>query len=252
MPPAPSGGTTGAGTTGAGTTGAGTTGAGTTGAGTTGGAERGAGIPAPRRKPSPRRRRDQGANHVAAGTAAATAAGAATATAGSRSPAEAAPDPAGTNRPGGGQAPAGDGDDIAGLITAYPSARPGPTGSIHGVGITVLVTDLDRSVAFYRDMLGFFEIDGGDGNAVLASGDTRLVLRQIVDVTPVNRRVVHLNLEVGDVEATYQELKNKGVRFTYAPRAVNKGERLELWAAAFRDPDGHGIAITQWRTRPTP
>jgi catechol 2,3-dioxygenase-like lactoylglutathione lyase family enzyme len=258
-PPDTSGGTAGAGATGAGATGAGATGAGAgatgaggagatsagaTGAGGTGGTEGGAGIPAPRRKPSPRRRRDQEASHVAAA--------AATTTAGSRSPAEAAPDAAGTDRPAGvGQAPTDD-DDIAGLITAYPSARPGPTGSIHGVGITVLVTELERSVAFYRDMLGFFEIDGGDGNAVLASGDTRLVLRQIVDVTPVNRRVVHLNLEVGDVEATFQELKDKGVRFTYAPRPVNKGERLELWAAAFRDPDGHGIAITQWRTRPTP
>jgi catechol 2,3-dioxygenase-like lactoylglutathione lyase family enzyme len=148
-------------------------------------------------------------------------------------------------------APASPTDEVADLITAYPSARPGPTGAIHGVGITVLVTDLERSIAFYRDMLGFFEIDGGDGNAVLASGDTRLVLRAIPDVTPINRRVVHLNLEVGDVDATYEELKSKGVRFTYGPRPVNKGERLELWAAAFRDPDGHGIAITQWRSRPS-
>jgi catechol 2,3-dioxygenase-like lactoylglutathione lyase family enzyme len=139
--------------------------------------------------------------------------------------------------------------DLGDLITAYPSARPGPTGSIHGVGVTMLVTDLARSVAFYRDMLGFYEIDGGDGNAVLASGDTRVVLRAVRDVAPVNRRLVHLNLEVGDVNAVYHELKSKGVRFTYAPRAVNRGERLEVWAAAFRDPDGHGIAITQWRNR---
>lgn len=139
--------------------------------------------------------------------------------------------------------------DLGDLITAYPSARPGPAGSIHGVGITMLVTDLARSIAFYRDMLGFAEIDGGDGNAVLASGDTRIVLRSARDVPRVNRRLVHLNLEVGDVNAVYQELRSKGVRFTYPPRAANRGERLELWAAAFRDPDGHGIAITQWRNR---
>ncbi|GAA4713961.1 VOC family protein [Phytohabitans rumicis] len=140
-------------------------------------------------------------------------------------------------------------DGLDDLITAYPSARPGPGGSIHGVGVTVLVTDLARSVAFYRDMLGFYEIDGGDGNAVLASGDTRLVLRQISDVSPAGPRTVHLNLEVGDVTAMHDELKAKGVRFTYAPRPVNKGAKLELWAAAFKDPDGHGIALTQWRTR---
>jgi resuscitation-promoting factor RpfA len=147
--------------------------------------------------------------------------------------------------------PADDDDLLAGLVATPPTAKVGGSGPIHGVGITLLVTDLDRSVTFYRDMLGFFEIDGGEGNAVLASGATRIVLRAIPDVAPINRRLVHLNLEVGDVEAVYEELRGNGVRFTYAPRAVNRGTKLELWAAAFRDPDGHGIALTQWRGRPT-
>ncbi len=140
-------------------------------------------------------------------------------------------------------------ESLADLIAAQPSAQVGGSGTIHGVGITLLVTDLDRSVTFYRDMLGFFEIDGGEGNAVLASGATRIVLRAIPDVAPINRRLVHLNLEVDDVQAVYEELRSKDIRFTYAPRAVNRGEKLELWAAAFRDPDGHGIALTQWRSR---
>ena len=34
------------------------------------------------------------------------------------------------------------------------------------VGYVILfVVDLERSVAFYRDMLGFFEIDRGAGSA---------------------------------------------------------------------------------------
>lgn len=138
--------------------------------------------------------------------------------------------------------------------TPHESATPdrggtsnGSTPAINGVGITMLVADLERSLAFYRDVLGFTEIDSGDGNAVLASGGVRVVLRAIRDIAPINRRLVHLNLEVDNLEAAYAELHEKGVRFTYAPRVVNRGERLELWAAAFRDPDGHGIAITQWR-----
>jgi catechol 2,3-dioxygenase-like lactoylglutathione lyase family enzyme len=133
------------------------------------------------------------------------------------------------------------------LITAYPSARPGPGGAIHGVGITILVTDLDRSVAFYRDLLGFFVIDSGAGSAVLASGDTRLVLRTVDGLSAEPGRLIYLNLEVGDVEASYEDLKSKGVRFVHDPRAVNRGERLELWSATFEDPDGHNVAITQWR-----
>jgi catechol 2,3-dioxygenase-like lactoylglutathione lyase family enzyme len=135
------------------------------------------------------------------------------------------------------------------VIITQPQARPASAGSIHGVGYTVLVTELDRSMRFYRDMLGFYEIDGGPDTVILASGDTRVVLVAAHDQAPVNRRLVHLNLEVGDVDAVYQELKIRGVRFTYAPRVVNRGERLELVAAAFKDPDGHGIAITQWKAR---
>ncbi|MET8283286.1 VOC family protein [Micromonospora sp. NPDC005174] len=124
-----------------------------------------------------------------------------------------------------------------------------PAGPISGVGLTLLVTDLSRSLGFYRDMLGFTEVDQGTGNAVLAFGTTRLVLREVTGAAPISRRLVHVNLEVDDIEAAYRRLRDSGVRFTYAPRVVNRGSKLEVWAAAFRDPDGHGIALTQWRER---
>jgi catechol 2,3-dioxygenase-like lactoylglutathione lyase family enzyme len=184
---------------------------------------------------------DSATPDAAAAGVAATAAGASAASAG-----------AGPGRPegspwadlAGGTEPDERADD---LITAYPSARPGPAGAIHGVGITILVTDLDRSVGFYRDLLGFFVIDSGAGSAVLASGDTRLVLRTVDGLSSETGRLIYLNLEVGDVEAVYEELRSKGVEFVHAPRAVNRGDRLELWSATFLDPDGHNIAVTQWR-----
>ncbi|WP_162908174.1 VOC family protein [Allorhizocola rhizosphaerae] len=135
------------------------------------------------------------------------------------------------------------------VLPTQPAARPASAGSIHGVGITVIVSDLQRSQRFYHDMLGFYEIDSGPDSVILASGDTRIVLMAAHESAPVNRRLVHLNLEVGDVEAVYRELKLRGVSFIYGPRVVNRGERLELIAASFKDPDGHGIAITQWKAR---
>ncbi|MEW2431274.1 VOC family protein [Micromonospora sp. NPDC047644] len=124
-----------------------------------------------------------------------------------------------------------------------------PAGPISGVGLTLLVTDLQRSLGFYRDVLGFNEVDQGAHNAVLASGATRIVLREVTGAAPISRRLVHVNLEVSDIEAAYERLRESGVRFTYAPRVVNRGTKLEGWAAAFRDPDGHGVALTQWRER---
>ncbi|MFI6824643.1 VOC family protein [Micromonospora sp. NPDC050187] len=138
-------------------------------------------------------------------------------------------------------------DDLDGAIFGYDAGAAATP--ISGVGITVLVTDLDRSMEFYRDTLGFTEVDRGPGNAVLASGSTRLVLREVSEAAPISRRLVHVNLEVDDIQAAYDRLRESGVRFTYAPRVVNRGAKLDVWAAAFRDPDGHGIALTQWRTR---
>ncbi|WP_405430088.1 VOC family protein [Micromonospora sp. NBC_00617] len=141
-------------------------------------------------------------------------------------------------------------EDLDEAIFGYDGASAAdPVGPISGVGLTLLVTDLSRSLGFYRDMLGFSEVDQGAGNAVLAFGTTRLVLREVTGAAPISRRLVHVNLEVADIEAAYGRLRDSGVRFTYAPRVVNRGSRLEVWAAAFRDPDGHGIALTQWRER---
>ena len=113
--------------------------------------------------------------------------------------------------------------------------------------MTVLVTDLDRSRWFYREVLGFHEIDAGGDTAVLASGDTRLVLRRIDQLSGGQARPVHLNLEVGDVEAMYAELVAKGAESAHSPMVVSRGEKLELWSAGLTDPDGHTVAISQWR-----
>ncbi len=69
------------------------------------------------------------------------------------------------------------------------------------------------------------------------------------DIAPINRRLVHLNLEVADIQAAYDDLRGRGVTFVHRPRAVSRHEQLELWSAAFRDPDGHGIALTRWDLR---
>jgi catechol 2,3-dioxygenase-like lactoylglutathione lyase family enzyme len=117
------------------------------------------------------------------------------------------------------------------------------------MGIMLLVSDLTRSLDFYQDTLGFEIVDRTAGGAVLSYGGGRLLLRHQADMSPVDRRVVHLHIEVSDVDVAYQELLDKGIEFVHKPRVLSRGDRLELWAARFRDPDGHGIALTQWRDR---
>ncbi|MEV2242687.1 VOC family protein [Micromonospora sp. NPDC049891] len=140
-----------------------------------------------------------------------------------------------------------DAGELDEAIFGFDPDAADPAAPISGVGITLLVTELSRSLEFYRDRLGFSEVDRGAANAVLSSGTTRLVLREVTGAQPISRRLVHVNLDVDDIQSAYERLRESGVRFTYPPRVVNRGSKLEVWAAAFRDPDGHGIALTQWR-----
>jgi catechol 2,3-dioxygenase-like lactoylglutathione lyase family enzyme len=147
-------------------------------------------------------------------------------------------------------------DDLAGtaapIADAYLAATPPPglgvnPSRVRSVAVTLFVQDLSQSIIFYRDLLGFSESDAGRGSAVLVSGDARIVLRRVA-MAPVDRRLVQLLLEVPDVDAAYTDLRGRGVTFLHRPRPVGQYEQMTLWAAAFRDPDGHGIAVTQWRS----
>jgi resuscitation-promoting factor RpfA len=147
------------------------------------------------------------------------------------------------------ESPYNQSDDTTQLADAYRAAAPPPGAARRRTGITVtlLISNLPRSIIFYRDVLGFREIDAGRGTAVLEFGDARVLLR-VVERAKSTQRLVQMLLEVPDVDATYESLLARGVTFMHRPRRIGQYEQLELRAAAFRDPDGHGIAIAQWRS----
>jgi catechol 2,3-dioxygenase-like lactoylglutathione lyase family enzyme len=128
------------------------------------------------------------------------------------------------------------------------TSRVGEAG--RGIGMMLIVSDLPVSLHFYRDLLGLHAVDVTDRTAELAFGGSRLLLCLVADMSPVNRRVEHLHLDVPDVEAAYHDLRAKGVEFPHAPRVITtRADGSELLAATFRDPDGHAVALTQWRGR---
>jgi catechol 2,3-dioxygenase-like lactoylglutathione lyase family enzyme len=133
--------------------------------------------------------------------------------------------------------------DLAAPVTT------GPDADAQAMGIMLVVSDLVRSERFYRDKVGFSVVDSGANVVVLAYGEGRILLRQLADMSPVDRRVSHLHLRVPDVDSSYRDLKARGVEFVHRPRVTSRGDKLDLWAATFRDPDGHDIALTQWRAR---
>lgn len=138
-------------------------------------------------------------------------------------------------------------------------------GPIHHYGI--VVSDLDRSIRFYRDVLGFelerrFEADPDAFGELLGVGRTRAELAfldggtakveleahegsdvrvaDVADPTDVGRP--HLCLEVEDIEAVYREHVDDVDFVTPPGRASDSGAVIVY----LRDPDGNLIELIEF------
>jgi catechol 2,3-dioxygenase-like lactoylglutathione lyase family enzyme len=127
-----------------------------------------------------------------------------------------------------------------------------------GMALThlLVVRDLERSRAFYRDVLGA-EVyrEYGGTSVVLSFLGTWLLLvtggeptQDKPDVTfaaPVDPRTVShsMTIRVPDCHAAYVTLRARGAQFLTPP--VNYDWEVR---AFFRDPDGHLLEISEART----
>lgn len=110
--------------------------------------------------------------------------------------------------------------------------------------VIILVDDLERSQRFYHDVLGLKETRRVEGEFVFFdAGGVSLAIRA-TELGPVPGDS-ELSFEVQDVLSTYKSLKSQ-VAFSHPPRAVSGNEKSDLFAADFRDPDGHILSITGW------
>lgn len=129
-----------------------------------------------------------------------------------------------------------------------------PTESMELTHILV-VSDLDASMVFYRDVLGAELVrEYGGSSAVFSFAGAWLLLvtgggptEDKPDVTfapPADPdRVSHaMTIRVPDGQAAYQTLRARGATFL-TPPVVSEWEVR----AFFRDPDGHLIEISEFR-----
>lgn len=120
----------------------------------------------------------------------------------------------------------------------------GPLGQVH-----ITVTDVERSVAFYRDVLGIphlFTVPG-QPMAFFASGPVRLYLGVPESPEFASRCVLYFTVE--DIEAEFERLTGLGVAFHDRPHVVHRDAGSELWMAGLTDPDGHHVILMQERPR---
>ena len=114
----------------------------------------------------------------------------------------------------------------------------------------VVVSDMSRSVEFYRDRLGIpLKFQSPDWTE-FQTGTTTLALHGggIIPTTPPagdptkQAGSCSIGFNVADVDKTYEELKTKGIKFVMPP-TQREGEGIKL--AVCVDPDGLPIAFAQ-------
>jgi len=114
--------------------------------------------------------------------------------------------------------------------------------------VIVYISDMQRSIAFYRDQLGFPVKTESPGWTEFHTGAITLALHH---GQPAERlRGAHgeeragqaqFSIEVADIEKFYEEKKAKGVEFIMPPTMRPFGAKLTI----FRDPDGLAISVTE-------
>jgi methylmalonyl-CoA/ethylmalonyl-CoA epimerase len=109
--------------------------------------------------------------------------------------------------------------------------------------IHISVRDLSRMVQFYRDTLGMtflFEVPG-QPMAFFDCGGIRLYLGK-----PENeefRSNPLMYYKVPSISEAYEGLRAKGVDFKSEPHVVHRTDKMELWLADFRDPEGNYMVL---------
>jgi len=110
------------------------------------------------------------------------------------------------------------------------------------------VHDLERSIAFYRDILGMtFLFQAPPGLAFFDCGGVRILLDVPAGKQSDNPSSI-IYYRVDDLPVAVAELKTRGVTFEQDPELVAQMPDHELWMAFLRDPDDNMLAL-MWEKR---
>jgi glyoxylase I family protein len=111
--------------------------------------------------------------------------------------------------------------------------------------IVYFVADIDRTEAFYRDVLGLDvqrtpDEENGDFLMMPTAGGISLIFFKNADMKPGQTPTVVYTLEEGGIDAVVAGLARKGATIV-TPVSHSPGG----WSADLADPDGHLFSIYQ-------
>jgi methylmalonyl-CoA/ethylmalonyl-CoA epimerase len=125
-------------------------------------------------------------------------------------------------------------------MAAAPTEPPVHLSQIGQIAVRAL--DLDRAVAFYRDVLGMqFLFQAPPSLAFFDCDGVRLLLDR--PEGELDHPASVLYFRVSDIRSSYQALKDHGVQFRGEPHLIARMPDHELWMAFFDDSEGNTLAL---------
>lgn len=124
-------------------------------------------------------------------------------------------------------------------------STPIPIGpSLSRIGqIFVNVHDLDRAIAFYRDILGMKFLFQAPPNMAFFDCDGIRLMLGVADRPELDHPASIIYYKVDDIEKVYRTFKARGVEFVVKPHLVAPMPTYDLWLADFRDSEGNLLAL---------
>lgn len=119
----------------------------------------------------------------------------------------------------------------------------------HRVGeigqVAVTVSDVAKSLAFYRDVLGLeFLFSPNPNLAFLAAGPVRIMLSTPQGSGRPGANSI-LYFRVSHIEATHTAIVERGATDERAPQLAATIPDHELWIGFLRDPDGNLVGLME-------
>ncbi len=112
--------------------------------------------------------------------------------------------------------------------------------------VALAAADPAALVLFYRDSLGLPVLFETNGMTFFQSGSTRLMIGAAQPGQQIGGDTV-LYFEPRDWSAAESALEAKGIAFLHPSQKLQEAPGRELMLRAFKDPEGHTLAIMGWR-----
>lgn len=112
--------------------------------------------------------------------------------------------------------------------------------------IALASADPGALAAWYRDVLGLAVLFEAGGMTFMQSGATRLMIGPNHHGAPIGGDTV-IYFEPRDWSAAEAAFEARGIAFHHKAEVLQKAPGRELALRAFKDPEGHQLALLGWR-----